>query len=101
MPSRTASTTNGQSGETPSIPTVVEERRKRLNGEGGFSIHKYTMGRLLGKGGFAKVYLCTAQDTGKHYAAKVVPKANLVKARARQKVCSMYACVVCHFDVTS
>jgi hypothetical protein len=64
---------------------IVEERRKRSNGDG-YSIHRYTLGRLLGKGGFAKVYLCTAIDTGKNYAVKVVPKANLVKARAQQKV---------------
>lgn len=64
---------------------IIEEKRKRANGDG-FSIHRYTLGRLLGKGGFAKVYLCTAMDTGKNYAVKVVPKANLVKARARQKV---------------
>lgn len=64
---------------------IVEERRKRSNGDG-YSIHRYTLGRLLGKGGFAKVYLCTAMDTGKNYAVKVVPKANLVKARAQQKV---------------
>lgn len=64
---------------------VIEEKRKRLSGEG-FTLHRYTLGRLLGKGGFAKVYLCTAMDTGKNYAAKVVPKANLVKARAKQKV---------------
>lgn len=64
---------------------IVEEKRKRAVGDG-YSIHRYTLGRLLGKGGFAKVYLCTAMDTGKNYAVKVVPKANLVKTRARQKV---------------
>ena len=73
----------------------IEERRRRLDavggsssatGDAGYTIHHYIRGRLLGKGGFAKVYLCTAVDTGKHYAVKVVPKANLVKARARQKV---------------
>ena len=64
---------------------VVEEKRKRINGEG-YTTHKYLRGRLLGKGGFAKVYMCTALDTNKQYAVKVVPKANLVKTRARQKV---------------
>jgi hypothetical protein len=64
---------------------IIEEKRKRTNGDG-YTIHHYTRGKLLGKGGFAKVYLCTAMDTGKNYAVKVVPKANLVKARARQKV---------------
>jgi hypothetical protein len=64
---------------------IIEEKRKRTNGDG-YTIHHYTRGKLLGKGGFAKVYLCTAMDTGKCYAVKVVPKVNLVKARARQKV---------------
>jgi len=64
---------------------VIEEKRKRSNGEG-YTYHRYLRGRMLGKGGFAKVYLCTSMDTGKHYAVKVVPKSNLVKARARQKV---------------
>jgi hypothetical protein len=73
---------------------TIEEKRKRADGNG-YSTHRYTRGRLLGKGGFAKVYLCTAMDTGKNYAVKVVPKANLVKARARQKVRTnndFYAC---------
>ena len=79
--------------QSSSLPTttmdedsiVIEEKRKRTNGEG-FTLHRYLRGRLLGKGGFAKVYLCTALDTNKAYAVKVVPKANLVKSRARQKV---------------
>lgn len=68
---------------------VIEEKRKKANGDG-YTLHRYLRGRLLGKGGFAKVYLCTALDTNKMYAIKIVPKANLVKARARQKVrCSV------------
>ena len=65
---------------------IIEEKRKRASGDG-YTLHRYLRGRLLGKGGFAKVYLCTALDTNKTYAVKIVPKANLVKARARQKVC--------------
>jgi hypothetical protein len=65
---------------------VIEEKRRRAHGDG-HSVHRYLRGRLLGKGGFAKVYLCTALDTNKNYAVKIVPKANLVKERARQKVC--------------
>ena len=64
---------------------IIEEKRRKASGDG-YTIHRYLRGRLLGKGGFAKVYLCTALDTNKLYAVKIVPKANLVKARARQKV---------------
>ena len=64
---------------------VIEERRRRADGDG-YTTHRYVRGRMLGKGGFAKVYLCTSMDTGKSYAVKIVPKTNLVKARARQKV---------------
>jgi hypothetical protein len=67
---------------------IIEEKRRQVNGDG-YTIHRYLRGRLLGKGGFAKVYLCTALDTNKAYAIKIVPKANLVKARARQKVSAM------------
>jgi hypothetical protein len=70
-------------GDADSV--VIEEKRRRPHGDG-YSVHRYLRGRLLGKGGFAKVYLCTALDTNKNYAVKIVPKANLVKERARQKV---------------
>ena len=65
---------------------IIEEKRRRAKGQEGYTIHRYKRGKMLGKGGFAKVYMCTALDTGKDYAVKIVPKANLIKARARQKV---------------
>jgi len=64
---------------------IIEEKRRKVNGEG-YTLHRYLRGKMLGKGGFAKVYLCTALDTNKAYAIKIVSKANLVKARARQKL---------------
>lgn len=66
---------------------TIIEHRKRPNGDG-YTVHKYLRGKLLGKGGFAKVYKATSLDTNKEYAVKIVPKANLVKSRARQKVSS-------------
>lgn len=74
---------------------VIEERRRRADGDG-YTTHRYIRGRMLGKGGFAKVYLCTSMDTGKNYAVKIVPKANLVKARARQKVRKIDDCKMAH-----
>jgi len=63
----------------------IEELRKKPNGEG-HTIHRYRIGKMLGKGGFAKVYMCTSLDTNRNYAVKIVPKANLTKSRARQKL---------------
>ena len=73
------------SRSTADPSTTIEEKRR--HSDGSVSVHRYVQGKLLGKGGFAKVYLCTALDTHKVYAVKIVPKANLVKTRARQKVC--------------
>jgi len=66
-------------------PITIVEHRKRPCGDG-HTVHKYARGKLLGKGGFAKVYKVTSLDTNKEYAVKIVPKANLVKSRARQKL---------------
>lgn len=76
-----------------SEPITIVEHRKRPSGDG-YTVHKYLRGKLLGKGGFAKVYKVTSLDTNKEYAVKIVPKANLVKSRARQKVCFVLWCVV-------
>lgn len=74
-----------RSEDESSDPVEIEEIRRKPNGEG-HSVHKYIRGKMLGKGGFAKVYLCTSLDTNRSYAVKIVPKANLVKTRARQKL---------------
>jgi polo-like kinase 1 len=66
--------------------TIVEEKIVKVTGD--VQIRKYVKGRLLGKGGFAKCFEFTCQDTKKIYAAKVVVKASLVKSRAKQKLIS-------------
>lgn len=71
--------------ETSENSVEIEEIRRKPNGDG-HTVHRYLRGKMLGKGGFAKVYLCTSLDTNRSYAVKIVPKANLVKTRARQKV---------------
>ena len=81
--STSAAARDGNNSDNENV--VIEEKRRRVNGDG-YTLHRYLKGRLLGRGGFAKVYLCTALDTNKNYAVKIVPKANLVKQRARQKV---------------
>jgi len=70
--------------EDLSSPQVIEERFLTPSGE--FSLRKYSKGRLLGKGGFARCYEFTSLDTRKVTAAKIVPKANLQKTRQKQKL---------------
>ena len=79
--SKSPTTTSSSSDQQ----VTIVEHRKRPCGDG-FTVHTYLRGKLLGKGGFAKVYKVTSLDTNKEYAVKIVPKANLVKSRARQKV---------------
>jgi len=67
---------------------IVEERVSRTGGEA--TLRKYTKGRFLGKGGFAKCYEFTSMETKKTCAAKVITKATLTKPRAKQKVSLRY-----------
>lgn len=66
--------------------TIVEEKIVKVTGD--IQIRKYSKGRLLGKGGFAKCYEFVCLDTKKVYAAKIVTKSSLVKSRAKQKLIS-------------
>lgn len=95
--SLTAATTTSSSS---SEPITIIEHRKRPCGNG-HTVHTYLRGKLLGKGGFAKVYKVTSLDTNKEYAVKVVPKANLVKSRARQKVGNICILLNCCYNYLS
>ena len=83
---------NNQDGQAKSnevgmdIQTIVEEKIVKVTGD--VQIRKYSKGRLLGKGGFAKCYEFVCHDTKKIYASKVVTKSSLVKSRAKQKLIS-------------
>ena len=60
------------------IPTNTED----------FKIKKYKKGRFLGKGGFAFCYELIDEETNHLSAAKIIPKKNLIKSRAKQKLIS-------------
>ena len=47
---------------------------------------RYTRGKFLGKGGFAKCYEITNIESKDLHAAKVIPKASQQKSRQRAKV---------------
>ena len=51
-----------------------------------FQTKKYKKIRLLGKGGFARCYEIFDEETHRSLAAKIIPKANLIKSRAKQKL---------------
>ncbi|OMJ83722.1 hypothetical protein SteCoe_15264 [Stentor coeruleus] len=63
---------------------IIEEKIVKVNGD--IASRFYTRGKELGKGGFAKVYEVTNNETKEIYAAKVVQKSSLTKGRTRQKL---------------
>lgn len=65
---------------------IIEEKIVKSSGE--VSTKRYSKGRFLGKGGFARVYEFTSLETKHVSAAKIVPKAALTKARQKQKLMS-------------
>ena len=66
--------------------TVIIETLRKPNGD---ILHKkYSKGRFLGKGGFARVYEFTDLDSKAIIAGKIIEKNSLTKSRARQKLMS-------------
>jgi len=63
---------------------IIEEKISKVNGE--LAVKRYSKGKMLGKGGFAKVYEVTNLETKKTLAGKIIAKTSLQKTRARQKV---------------
>jgi len=76
---------NAKSKDTPEDQQlIVEEKIVKVGGE--TTVKKYSKGRFLGKGGFAKCYEFMSMETHKLTAAKIIDKATLTKNRAKQKV---------------
>ena len=71
---------NENTGDT----VIIEEKVTKTNGE--IVIKKYSRGKALGRGGFAKCYEVTNLETKKVLAAKIIPKSTLNRSRAKQKV---------------
>lgn len=65
---------------------IIEEETLDANGEK--VVKQYLKKHFLGKGGFARVYEFCSLDTRQSYAAKVIGKDTLVKARRKQKLMS-------------
>ena len=72
--------------QEPNNQCIVEEKISKATGE--TQIRKYSKGRLLGKGGFAKCYEFRNLETNQITAAKVIAKSSLVKSRQKQKLIS-------------
>ena len=65
---------------------IIEEKIIKPTGE--IFVKKYSKGRFLGKGGFARVYEFLNLESKQISAGKIICKSSLTKARARQKLMS-------------
>eukprot|EP01138_Halocafeteria_seosinensis_P014851 gb/GECG01015161.1/.p1 GENE.gb/GECG01015161.1/~~gb/GECG01015161.1/.p1 ORF type:complete len:793 (+),score=103.22 gb/GECG01015161.1/:1-2379(+) len=63
---------------------IVEDSRKSSSGS--VIVRRYRKDKLLGKGGFAKVYQFTNLENQKVVAGKVVEKSSLTKSSSKQKL---------------
>uniref|UniRef100_A0A3B3CK63 Serine/threonine-protein kinase PLK n=1 Tax=Oryzias melastigma TaxID=30732 RepID=A0A3B3CK63_ORYME len=64
------------------IPDVLVDPR---------TLRRYSRGRFLGKGGFAKCYEITDMETKQVFAGKIVPKSLILKQHQREKMSSEIA----------
>jgi polo-like kinase 1 len=67
---------------------IIEEKITQANGE--IKIKKYSKGKALGRGGFAKCYEVTNLENKKVLAAKIIAKNSLSRSRAKQKVTDLF-----------
>lgn len=74
--------------ETTPDTGIIEEKSTLPNGEQ--KIKKYTKGKALGRGGFAKCYEVTCHENKRVLAAKIIAKSSLNRSRAKQKVNNRY-----------
>lgn len=81
-----ASRSSRRTGEESELGTIIEEKLVKPSGD--VSVKRYSKGRYLGKGGFARVYEITNLETRKVCAAKIVAKSTLTRSRAKQKLMS-------------
>ena len=65
---------------------LIEEIVSKPNGQS--STRKFSKGRLLGKGGFAKVYEAVNTESKQPFAVKIMEKSAISKSRARHKFMS-------------
>ncbi|KAG8145392.1 hypothetical protein E2320_011938, partial [Naja naja] len=68
---------SSSASESRAVPEVLVDPRSR---------RCYSLGRFLGKGGFAKCYEITEAESREAFACKVVPKALLLKAPQKEKM---------------
>lgn len=61
------------------IPEVLVDPR---------TLRRYSKGRFLGKGGFAKCFEITDMETKQVFAGKIVPKSLILKQHQREKMSS-------------
>uniref|UniRef100_A0A3P8ULK4 Serine/threonine-protein kinase PLK n=1 Tax=Cynoglossus semilaevis TaxID=244447 RepID=A0A3P8ULK4_CYNSE len=64
------------------IPDILVDSR---------TMRRYTRGRFLGKGGFAKCYEITDMESKRVFAGKIVPKSLIMKQHQREKMTSEIA----------
>ena len=66
--------------------TIIEELVSKSYSYKKDKTRKYTKGRFLGKGGFAKCYELICQDNNKVFAAKMLPLSDIKTDRQKQKL---------------
>ena len=64
---------------------IIEKLSKNVDK---LHLKKYKKLRLLGRGGFARCYELFDEETHRSIAGKIIPKKNLIKSRAKQKLIS-------------